>query len=136
MRYVIVPLVGFSNGIIVGSGIVALISVLQIIPRIAQLTKTYDNVKLYEDIIVMGAVVASITSLTGIGINLGRVSVVIVGFSMGMFVGLLASALAEVLNVMPVLIRRFKLNGYITFIVYSLIFGKVIGSFLNWFIDF
>lgn len=136
MRYVIVPLVGFSNGIIVGSGIVALISVLQIIPRIAQLTKTYDKVKLYEDIIVIGAVVASITSLTGIGINLGRVSVVIVGFSMGMFVGLLASALAEVLNVMPVLIRRFKLNGYITFIVYSLIFGKVIGSFLNWFIDF
>ncbi|MBU5677654.1 stage V sporulation protein AB [Alkaliphilus sp. MSJ-5] len=132
MKYTIVPLLGFSNGIIVGSGIVALLSLLDIIPRLAQLTKTYNNIKLYESVIVGAAVLASITSLTGVGINLGKFTVIIVGFSMGIFIGLLASALAEVLNVMPVLIRRFRLDGYIIYIVYSLILGKVLGSLLNW----
>ena len=136
MKYVVVPLVGLSNGIIVGAGIVALLSVLQIIPRFAQITRTYNYIRLYEDVIIVGAVIASIVSLIGIGINLGKFVVIIVGFSMGIFIGLLASALAEVLNVMPVIIRRFRLDGYTIFIVYSLIFGKVIGSFLNWLAHF
>ncbi len=136
MKYIVVPVVGLSNGIMVGAGIVALLSVLQIIPRFAQITRTYNYIRLYEDVIIVGAVVASIVSLVGIGINLGRFVVIIVGFSMGIFIGLLASALAEVLNVMPVIIRRFRLDGYTIFIVYSLIFGKVIGSFLNWLANF
>ena len=136
MKYIVVPVVGLSNGIMVGAGLVALLSVLQIIPRFAQITKTYNYIRLYEDVIVVGAVVASIISLAGVGINLGRFVVIIMGFSMGVFIGLLASALAEVLNVMPVIIRRFRLHGYTIFIVYSLIFGKVIGSFLNWLAHF
>lgn len=132
MKYTIVPLVGFSNGIIVGAGVVALLSVLDIIPRFVQLSKTYNNTNLYEDVIILAAVLASIISLTGIEINLGKLTVVVFGFSMGIFIGLLASALAEVLNVMPVVIRRFRLDGYIIFVVYSLIIGKVLGSFLNW----
>lgn len=135
MKYIAIPLLGFSNGIIVGSGIVALLSLLDIIPRLAQLTKTYNSIQTYENVIIFGAVLASITSLTGVSINLGKVIVVIVGFFIGVFIGLLASALAEVLNVMPVLVRRFKLDGYTDYIVYSLIIGKVLGALLNWFIE-
>jgi len=54
---------------------------------------------------------------------------------MGIFVGLLASALAEVLNVLPVIVRRFRIDGYLGFMIYSLIFGKILGSLLNWFSD-
>jgi len=136
MRYILVPLAGFSNGIMVGGGIVALLALVDIIPRFAQLTGTYDNVKLYESIIVLGAMLAAITSLTGIGMNLGKFIVIIVGLCMGIFVGILASALAEVLNVLPVIVRRFKIEGYVVFMIYSLILGKVTGSFLNWFFDF
>lgn len=134
MKYIAVPLLGFSNGIIVGSGIVALLTILDIIPRLAQLTNTYGEVKIYENVIIIGAVFASITSLTGVSINLAKFTVVIVGFSIGIFIGLLASALAEMLNVMPVLIRRFRLEGYVNYIIYSLIAGKVLGALLNWFI--
>lgn len=134
MKYIAVPLLGFSNGIIVGSGIVALLTLLDIIPRLAQLTETYGKIKIYENIIIAGAVLAAITSLIDVSINLGKFTVIIVGFFIGIFIGLLASALAEVLNVMPVLIRRFKLGGYISYIVYSLIAGKVLGALLNWFL--
>jgi stage V sporulation protein AB len=136
MKYIVIPVVGFANGIIVGGGVIALITLLDIVPRLAQITQTYDYIKLYESIIVIGATVAAFTSLTGIGINLGIIGVVIVGFTMGIFVGLLASALAEVLNVLPIIVRRFKIDGYLVFMIYSLIFGKVLGAFLNWFYDF
>ena len=135
MKYITIPVIGFSNGIMVGAGIVALLSVLQIIPRLSQLTNTYRYVKLYEDVIVIASVLASYLSLAEIKINMS-ILVVLIGFCIGIFIGMLASALAEVLNVIPVLIRRFKLQGYTTFIIYSLIFGKVIGSLLNWLIYF
>ncbi len=134
MKYIAVPLLGFSNGIIVGSGIVALLTLLDIVPRLAQLTDTHNKIKIYENIIIAGAILAAITSLTNVSINLGKFMVIIVGFFVGVFIGLLASALAEVLNVMPVLIRRFRLEGYVSYIVYSLIAGKVLGALLNWFL--
>ena len=134
IKYVAVSLLGFSNGIFVGGGIVALLTLLDIVPRLAQLTDTYDRIKVYEKIVIIGAVFAAFTSLSGVSINLGKFTVVVVGFFVGVFIGLLASALAEVLNVIPVLIRRFRLEGYASYIIYSLIAGKVLGALLNGFL--
>ncbi|SES76018.1 stage V sporulation protein AB [Natronincola peptidivorans] len=132
MEYLIVPIIGFSNGIIVGSGIVALITLLDIVPRLTQLTKTYDSIKIYENIIIYSATIAAFLSLTTLGIKLGIIIIVLTGFLMGIFIGLLASALAEVMNVIPVVIRRFQIEEYVIFIVYSLVLGKTLGSFLHW----
>lgn len=132
MRYIIAPLIGFSNGIVVGSGIVALITLLDIIPRLAQLTKTYRYIREYEYTIILGSTFAAVVSLTEISMNLGWFVVVLVGFLNGFFIGLLASALAEVMNVIPVIVRRCRIDGYVIYILYSLIFGKVIGSLVHW----
>ncbi|SCY92237.1 stage V sporulation protein AB [Alkaliphilus peptidifermentans] len=134
MRSVLVIITGLSNGIIVGSGIVALLTLLDIVPRLAQLTNTYKYIQWYENVIVMGAVFAAITSLTDFAISLKAPIVVVIGFFIGTFIGLLASALAEVMNVIPVLIRRFRLEGYVIYILYALIIGKVLGSLLDWLI--
>ena len=48
----------------------------------------------------------------------------------GIFVGVLAMALAEVLNVMPILMRRARLNKGITWFVVSFALGKLLGSLL------
>ncbi|GAB6087741.1 stage V sporulation protein AB [Alkaliphilus crotonatoxidans] len=132
MSKVLVIFLGFSNGIIVGSGIVALLTLLDIIPRLAQLTKTYQYITLYENVIIGGAVLAAYMSLSDHILGLGAITVIIVGFFIGTFVGLLASALAEVMNVIPVVVRRFRLEGYVIYILYSLILGKVLGSFIQW----
>ncbi|AKL94962.1 stage V sporulation protein AB [Clostridium aceticum] len=134
MSYIIIPLIGFSNGIVVGSGIVALITLLDIVPRLGQLTKTYKFTVAYQNAIIGGATIAAFLSLINKGINTGAIFVILIGFAMGTFVGLLASALAEVMNVIPVLIRRFKIEEYVFYIVYSLILGKTIGSFIHWLI--
>jgi len=132
MGYLLAPLVGFANGVVVGSGIVALITLLDIVPRLAQLTKTYRYITEYEYTIILGSMIAAILSLTGISINLGYVVIVIVGFFNGFFIGMLASALAEAMNVIPVIVRRFRIDGYVKYILYSLILGKVIGSLVHW----
>lgn len=128
----LIPLIGFSNGIIVGSGIVALITLLDIVPRLAQLTRTYQYIHWYETVIIIGATIAAYASLTGIYLPFGSLLVIIVGFFMGTFVGMLASALAEVMNVMPIIVRRFSLDGFVIYILYALIFGKVAGSLIHW----
>ncbi len=132
MKMILIPFLGLANGIIVGSGIVALITLLDIVPRLAQLTKTYRYISWYETVIIWGASLAALGSLTGIAIPLGGIAVAVVGFSMGIFVGMLASALAEVMNVMPIIVRRFRLEGYVIYILYALVFGKMIGSLLHW----
>jgi len=132
MKTIIITFLGFSNGLIVGSGIVALITLLDIVPRLAQLTKTYHYIHWYEMVIVVGATFAAITSLTGVAIPMGKLVTIIVGFFVGAFVGMLASALAEVMNVMPIIVRRFRLEGYVIYILYSLVFGKMVGSLLQW----
>jgi len=132
MLYITIIIVGFSNGIVVGSGIVALLTLLDIIPRLAQLTNTYEKIPLYEHIIIFTSSIIAFLSLLQIGVNIGAVWIVIIGFSMGIFIGMLASALAEVMNVIPVIVRRFDIENYIIYVVYALISGKVIGSLLQY----
>ncbi|KAB3531479.1 stage V sporulation protein AB [Alkaliphilus serpentinus] len=134
MKNIIAVIVGLSNGVVVGSGIVALITLLDIIPRLAQLTNTTKYIIWYENVIITGAVLAAFTSLTNYTIPMNTSVVMIAGLFMGIFIGLLASALAEVMNVLPVIVRRVRLEGFVIYILYALIFGKVIGSFINWII--
>lgn len=132
MEYVILPIIGFSNGIIVGSGIVALLTLLDIIPRLAQVTKTYSYVTIYENVIIYSAAIAAFFSLSKVGMNTGAFFIIMIGFLMGVFIGLLASALAEVMNVIPVVVRRFQIEEYVFYVVYALILGKTLGSFIHW----
>lgn len=134
MKYIFLSIIGLANGIIVGSGIVALVTMLDIIPRLAQLSKTNNYIYLYENTIVCGATITTISSILDFSYELGSFAIVIIGLSMGVFIGLLASALAEVLNVIPVLVRRFQIEDYLIYVVYSLIFGKMIGSFVQFLI--
>lgn len=134
MMYFWIPIIGFANGIIVGSGIVALLTLLDIIPRLAQVTKTYKFISLYEDVIACSATIAAFLSLTKYSLDVSIILVIIVGFTMGVYVGMLASALAEVMNVIPVVVRRFQIQEYVKYVVYALILGKVVGSFIHWLI--
>ena len=46
----------------------------------------------------------------------------------GIFVGCLAGALTEVLNVFPIISRRFKIRKYLPYAIYALAAGKTAGS--------
>ena len=56
------------------------------------------------------------------------------GLFCGVFVGMLAAALTEVLNVLPILAKRMNMMPYIFGLYMAMIIGKVCGSLFDWFV--
>ena len=99
-------LIGISAGVIIAGSFLAFLSMIGIIPRIAAVTKTMDHAVMFEDAIVLGAVLGNVIYLYSIQISLGWIGLVFYGFFGGFFVGCLAAALAEVLKSVPIFSRR------------------------------
>ena len=51
--------IGLAGGLAVGSGFVAFLTVLGIIPRLTQLSKTMKMIRYYEWAVVIGAIIGS-----------------------------------------------------------------------------
>ncbi len=62
--------IGFSGGLSVGAGYVAFLTVLGIIPRLTQLTKTMKMIQMYEWGVVLGAVVGTLVMFQDIHLHL------------------------------------------------------------------
>lgn len=126
---------GFSSGIMVGSGVVAILILVGIIPHMAKISKTKQYVNLYEKILVIGTFLGSIMSLYQVHIGIGGLGAVVSGLAYGIFIGLLSSGLTEIIDYIPVVSRRLKIPTiYLKYVIISLLIGKVIGSFLGWII--
>jgi len=129
---ILTAFIGLSGGVVVGTAFVAFLTILDIIPRLAQLTGTEKHMRVYEVIMIIAVVTTSLADFLFLKLNIGKIVVVGAGFLMGGFIGLLASALAEVLNVIPVLLGRLDLQNYTKYIFISLASGKVVGSLIDW----
>ncbi len=127
-------LLGIAGGIAVGGGVIALFIVLDMIPRLAQLTRSYHQVHWYEGAMVTGSLLGTVFDFWNWKLTLGGWSGFIVGLFNGIFVGLLAAALTEVLNVLPILAKRLRMIHYLFGLLMAMVTGKVAGSLFDWFI--
>ena len=50
----------------------------------------------------------------------------------GVFVGMLAAALTEVLNVFPILAKRVGIEDRIIILIMAIVLGKIFGSLFHW----
>lgn len=57
-----------------------------------------------------------------------------VGLFDGIFVGMLAAALTEVLNVLPILAKRLQMTHYLFGLLMAMVCGKVAGSLFDFFV--
>ncbi|MBU5438225.1 stage V sporulation protein AB [Tissierella sp. MSJ-40] len=126
--------VALGGGITVGSAAAAFITLLQIVPRLIQFTETEEYVKLYQYVTVSGFVLFSFLYFSNFHIGLNKIFVGLIGLVFGIFIGLFSSALAEVLNVVPVLSKKFKIKDRLKYVIGALILGKVTGSLYYWLI--
>ncbi|MCI6858847.1 MAG: stage V sporulation protein AB [Eubacterium sp.] len=129
----------FGAGIAVAGGFVAFISLIGIVTRLAGITKTADAIMLYEDSMMLGLILCNILSLyslklTWIGRFLSHLLILSGGFFTGIFVGCLAGALAEVVNIIPIFSRRMKLRKGFPYMVKAAAVGKCIGCLLQLYI--
>ncbi|KAA0550340.1 stage V sporulation protein AB [Bacillus sp. BGMRC 2118] len=132
INYLLVIFIGLAGGLAVGAGIVAFLSVLGIIPRLTQLTKTQAYIQGYEWGIVGGAIIGGILSLRDFSFFMSPYFLIPLGAMYGIFVGMLAAALTEVLNVFPILSKRMGIYDRIIILLMAFVIGKIVGSLYHW----
>lgn len=125
-------LIGFSGGIAVGGGFVAFITLLGLIPRLLQLTKTYQLIKVYTACVILGLLTGSYLSFAHIQLEQPVIILITWGLFHGIFNGMLAAALTEVLNVFPILTRRIRMEHSLLIFMMAIMFGKMFGSLFQW----
>ncbi|MEI4790510.1 stage V sporulation protein AB [Bacillus sp. FJAT-53060] len=133
-KWLFVVFVGLGGGLTVGAGFVAFLTVLGIIPRLMQLTKTQRFIQGYEAAVICGAVVGGWGTLSLSHLHLSKWLTLPIGLLSGIFVGMLAAALTEVLNVLPILTKRIGMDGKIVLLLMAIVLGKVFGSLFHWLI--
>jgi len=123
-------LLGFGSGMVVAGAVFAFITIVGVVPRFAQKTQTTQHIKIYESAIVAGGIFGTIAGAVHLTLPVGSFVVVILSLAAGVFFGSLAMSLAEVLNVIPILTRRGRIQQGMFFFVMAIALGKMLGSLL------
>lgn len=134
LSYALLILISFSAGLVVSGAVFAFITAIGVVPRLAQKTRTQGYIKWYESAIVAGGILGTVFGLFNPYFPVGGVIVAVIGMAIGIFYGVLAMSLAEVLNVIPIMARRGRLQKGMFYFVLAIAFGKLMGSLLYAFI--
>jgi stage V sporulation protein AB len=132
MQRILLGVIGLAGGFAVGSAFVALLIVLDLIPRLVQLTKAYRRSSIFESAILVGALYWSCADLFDWSFRLPATLLLLPAVFQGLFVGMFAAALTEVLNVIPILSKRLRLKPYLFSLLMAMVLGKVTGSLADW----
>ncbi len=120
----------FSSGIVISGAVFAFIVIIGIIPTIITRTKTEDKIMLYENVIVLSGIVGTTVTFFDYKLLIPELFLTIIGISWGAFIGCLTMSLAETLDGIPIISRRLKLDCSLTYVIYTLVVAKVIGTLL------
>jgi stage V sporulation protein AB len=132
INILLVIFIGLAWGTTVGAGYVAFLTVFGIIPRLTQLTKTESKIYAYEWSVVCGAVCGTLAFLREPIFSLPAIILVLFGLAGGIYIGMIAAALTEVLNVFPLLAKRVGIDDRLLILMMAIVFGKICGSLFHW----
>ena len=121
-------ILGMSAGVVVAGGLFSFIVELGGLSDFADRTHTANHILLYEDAVSAGAILGNVFQIFRIGIPGQSVLLAFFGLFAGIFVGCWSMALAEILNVFPIFIRRVKLVRYIKWFIIGIALGKGFGA--------
>ncbi|MCL2461879.1 MAG: stage V sporulation protein AB [Defluviitaleaceae bacterium] len=122
--------IGLSSGLVISGAVFAFISVVGIVPRLAQKTGTKNRIRLYETALTLGGLLGTAVGLFDARLPITSAGAVIYSFCVGVFYGCLAVSLAEVINVIPILTRRTKIARGMFFFILAIALGKLAGSLM------
>ena len=129
---ILLAAVGLSAGAAVAGGLFAFIVELGVVADFADRTHTADKILFYESCVALGGILGNIFYVR-LDLPAGTWFLALYGILAGIFAGCWAMALAEILNVFPVFIRRARVVRYLTAFVLSIALGKGLGACLFFF---
>lgn len=119
---------GFSTGLIISTGILSFINAIGVIPRFATKAKVTMHYFALANASLLGVVVGTIFYIWDVYFPLPKILIALFGLAFGMFVGCLAVALAEILNVIPISKSRLKLKRGVYIMILAFAIGKMVGT--------
>jgi len=129
----LIVFIALAGGCVIGSSFVALLVIFDLIPRLAQLSNSYKKAVWFESALICGSVYFIAADFFDLRLPFqlnGLISGV--GLLNGLFVGMLAAALTEVMNVLPIIAKRLSLSKYMVSLMMAMVMGKIVGSLFDW----
>ena len=83
--------------------------------------------------IVWGGILGNIWNVFGLGLPLGTPGLAIFGLVSGVYVGAWAMALAEIVDAIPIFMRRISLKRGVGLLIAGLAFGRTLGGLLHFY---
>lgn len=130
IKGILAIIIAFSSGIIISGAVFAFIAIIGVVPRLAQKTRTEDKIRLYEEAIIWGGIIGTISMIWDFYLPIGKFLAIIYSGCIGIFFGCLAVSLAEILNVLPILTRRGRIQTGLKYFILAVALGKLIGSII------
>ena len=139
-QQILLAAIGVSAGAAAAGGLFAFIVELGVVADFADRTHTADKILLYESSVALGGIIGNLIYIFQIGLSagtaqsdIGKGMLGIIGIFAGIFVGCWSMALAEILNVFPVFMRRLRIVRYVAAFTISVAIGKGLGAGLFFF---
>ncbi|MCR5737298.1 MAG: stage V sporulation protein AB [Eubacterium sp.] len=128
--YMLLGFLGVCGGTMIAAGLCALITSTGIVTRMADKSHTASRVRIYESILMMGAIFWNGFWIVPVKLRMAPFMALaltgMTGVLQGIFVGCLAVSLAETLNGTAIFSRRAKLSKGVGIIILFTAFGKTI----------
>ena len=134
IRYLFLTLFGLGAGAGLAGGFFALIIALGITSRLAYQTKTGNRILLYEDMVALGGCAGTFWYLFEWRIPLGLPFLVLYGGFAGIFLGAWTMALTEIIDTIPIFMRRIYLRSGLVAAVWGLAIGHTLGGLLYYYL--
>lgn len=130
VKQIVLAILGLSFGAGVAAGLFSFLIGLGVVSDFADRTHTGEHILLYEDSIALGGILGNLFWVYQIQIPGGAWLLPIFGIFWGIFVGCWSMALADILNVFPIFIRRVKMLRGIPYLILGMALGKGLGACL------
>lgn len=130
VKHLFLTFIGVTCGVSVAAGAFALTIALKIIPRMIGKTNSASRIICYENAFIVGGIAGGILSVyPDVRLPLGIPLLILFGLFSGIQVGCLVMALAEIMNVFPIMFRRLNLKTGMFWVINCMAAGKVFGAF-------
>ncbi len=116
------------------AGYVAFITLLGVFEKISEKFKSNKHGKQIEILIMIGVTLGNLIYIFQFQILSGVIPFIIFSFIGGIFTGCLAGALAETVDLFPILSRRLAIRDYLPYVLISASLGKAFGSIIQFFL--
>lgn len=136
MKALILWGIGMSGGIAVAAGLFTFLVITGIPHRLMTITHTTAYGGWYEWMFVLGGAFGNAVWLTDTAVKIpaGMFLAGAAGLLVGIFIGCLIGAIAEVLDALPVFFKRIGIRQGIGVVIFWMAVGKTLGAWMWYFI--